>query len=185
MNRNSTTTGLAICFFLGAALFLPLPLHAAKKTEKPSQSGPRTVVDHFLLVPDTYLSIPIDERKSLLTASGTINDVKNGYISFTQGESDFYAFTVFKKATGTYLSAICFKGQALSKTGAVKETCQLTFLDFDQGTWTDVTSKVLPTADKTDLFYELPRVGTTIKVKAAGSGEEFDLLWKDGAFKKK
>ena len=185
MIQRSPLSRLALGIFLGATLLLPLSLQAAKKTEKSAQSGPRTVIDYFLLVPDTWVSIPVEERKALLIASGTINDVKNGFIAFTQNESDSYAFTVFKKPDGSYLSAFCFKGQALSKTGAMKDTCQIMFLDFDQGTWTDVTSKVLPTSSRTDLFYELPRIGTTIKVKAPGSSEEFELLWKDGAFKKK
>lgn len=177
---------LTVVFLLGLLFAQGSTVSAAgKKAEKPSQSGPKTVVDYFLLIPDTWLAIPADERKVVLAASGTVNDVKNGFLSFTYGDSDSYTFTVFRKPTGGYLSALCFKGQILSKTGAVKDTCQVTFLDFDKGAWNDVTAKVLPTADQSDLVYELPQVGTTIKVKKAGSDESFELLWKDGAFKKK
>ena len=153
----SSLSRLAICILLGAWPLLPVTAEAAPKAAKTATSAPRTVVDHFLLVPDTWLSIPIEERKALLEAPGTVNDRKNGYISFTQGESDSYTFTVFRKPDGSYLSGLCFKGQVLSKTGAIKETCQLTFLDFEKG--------------------------TTIKVKSPS--EEFELLWKDGAFKRK
>lgn len=183
MTGRSSLSRLALCVLLGVALTLPVMLAAAPKAAKNPTTAPRTVADHFLLVPDTWLSIPVEERKALLEAPGTINDRKNGYISFTQGDSDSYTFTVFRKPDGTYLSGLCFKGQVLSRTGAVKETCQLTFLDFQKGTWTDVTSKVLPTADRTDLFYELPQVGTTIRVKSLS--KEFELLWQDGVFKRK
>ena len=71
------------------------------------------------------------------------------------------------------------------------------FLDYKDGKWSDISSTVVPEFSKKN-WYELPRVGTTVKVfakKIVEQGKDYeisekgkklyDLEWKDGKFEKK
>ncbi len=145
---------------------------------------PRTVTDYYLAFPsDKYatdnLGKPIKgkaavakHRRSLIK----IEDVRNGYLRLEGAWEGWAEIALFKKKDGTYLIAHSETGCGPACSGFVK------FYTYSKGNWTDVTSAVFeePTETEiekifkakkldieesgTDVYYLLPRVGTTVKL---------------------
>ena len=64
---------------------------------------------------------------------------------------------LFKKADGTYIVAL---SQVECGPGCVGD---LIFLNFNHGTWTNVTKQIFPANPSSDEgYFKLPQVGTTI-----------------------
>jgi hypothetical protein len=144
------------------------PQLVAKRT-----SDQRTVADYFLAMPAKYLTDPASQRitdskrqQMLVGAkrgeSGSIYDLKNGYLSLSQGGDtcNLYTIAIFKRPTGSPLVArniSCTIGDAV------------VILDPAQN-WKDVTKAVLPVdlTPSPDLKYTiavvLPRTGRSIEV---------------------
>jgi len=91
---------------------------------------------------------------------------------------------IFKRPDGTYLVGLATSSEMLNDNY---------FLNYKNGTWTDVSSSV-PEFSKKNM-YELPRQGTTVGVfakkiieqgpdyEASEKGKRlYDLVWKDGRF---
>ena len=108
---------------------------------------------------------------------GAIVDISNGYL-YAPGDgaqTDIYA-CLFKKSNGTYLMAVGYND---------KDEVFETFLDFfvyDHGHMLNVTKNVFPVRFNKNLFYLLPRWGTTIKVTNTSGKKLYDLVWTGSVF---
>lgn len=177
-------------------------MNAAPETAEPKDgqnSGPKTVRDFFMLLPEKYFVLEGCERKKdkgckkakleYLKSLAEIEDTANGYLKGgCDGGQSCIEMALFKRPDGTYLIGVATWGEMLYDHF---------FLDYKDGVWTDVSSKVMPEFSKKNI-YELPRYGTTVKVFAKkiieqGDGWEasekgaklYDMEWKDGKFTKK
>ena len=113
-------------------------------------------------------------------------DTANGYLKTScDGGQSCLTMALFKRPDGSYLVAV---------NTSFEMGDDYYFLDYDGGKWTDVSAQIVPEFSKRKM-YELPRVGTTVKVFAKKIIEEgadfmasekgaalYDLVWKDGKF---
>jgi hypothetical protein len=165
---------------------------------KPSDS-PRTVRDHFALLPDEYFLLEGCERASdpncdraraeYLKTFLEVEDVRNGYLKAgCDGAQSCLTMALFKRPDSTYLVAVNTTHEMMD---------DYHFLEYSGGTWRDVSAGVVPEYDRRKM-YELPRYGTTVRVFAKKIVEEtddymisskgrflYDLDWRDGRFVKK
>jgi hypothetical protein len=92
---------------------------------------------------------------------------------------------IFKRPDGRYLVGVATFAEMMNSNY---------FLEYSNGEWTDVSSTVVPEFSK-KYMYELPRIGTAVKVfekKIVEQGDDFeasekgkklyDLKWQDGKF---
>jgi hypothetical protein len=170
-------------------------------TPKPTAASgqPQNILDFFNLLPQKYFTLEgcypeTDKdckkaRAQYLKDFTVVEDIANGYFKGgCDGGQECIEMAIFKRPDGTYLVGVFVTGEMTNNNY---------FLDYSGGKWTDVGAKaVLDFSDK--LIYELPRVGTTVKVyekKVLEHNDEFDvtergkklydLVWKDGKFTKK
>lgn len=170
-----------------------------------AQNAPKTVEDFYMALPAKYISPlgEIKDRRKLIKTS----DIANGYL-YLSGEKAMPAWegwaeiALFKKTNGEYLIGVVDGSCATFCYSGVE------FLEYKNGKWINVTSKVLPEiSDKTILDrykkirpdsdeydeqnpphtnYELPQKGTTVKVNANEAGEDntllFELAWNGARF---
>lgn len=163
----------------------------------PTTDGTKTVRDFFTLLPDKYFVLEGCERDKdkdcskaraeYLKTFTEVEDIKNGYFKGgCDGAQSCIEMAIFKRPDGNYLVGLATSGEMIN---------DFYFLDYTGGKWTDV-SRDVPEFSKAN-WYELPRVGTTVKVfakKVTEKGEDFeisekgkklyDLVWKDGRFAK-
>lgn len=163
----------------------------------PAADGPKTVRDFFSLLPDKYFVLEGCEREKdkdcskaraeYLKTFTEVEDIKNGYFKGgCDGAQSCIEMAIFKRPDGNYLVGVATSGEMIN---------DFYFLDYTGGKWTDV-SRDVPEFSKAN-WYELPRVGTTVKVfakKVTEKGEDFeisekgkklyDLVWRDGRFAK-
>lgn len=172
-----------------------------------NNSQPKTVTDFYYLLPEKYfpqsdfdgsnkLSLR-DYRKSIIK----IEDPKNGYLRLEGTWIEGWAeVAVFKKTNGKYIVGISIVGCG---PGCSNE--EMAFLSYENGQWQEITGEVLPKItdaqieaafarhkvaedDRGGLAYELPRLGTTIKVKLIGPEAAvkdkvfFELNWNGTKF---
>jgi hypothetical protein len=157
--------------------------------------GPKTVRDFFMLLPEKYFTLEGCEREKdkgcrksredYLKTFGEVVDIQNGYMKGgCDGGQACIEMAIFKRPDGSYLIGVATFAEMLNDNY---------FLNYKDGTWTDVSSTV-PEFSKKNM-YELPRNGTTVKVfakKIVDQGPDFeasekgaklyDLEWKDGKF---
>jgi hypothetical protein len=157
--------------------------------------GPKTVRDFFMLLPEKYFTLEGCEREKdkgckkaredYLKTFGDVVDIQNGYIKGgCDGGQACIEMAIFKRPDGTYLIGVATFAEMMNDNY---------FLNYKDGTWTDVSS-IVPEFSKKNM-YELPRNGTTVKVfakKIVDQGPDFeasekgtklyDLVWKDGKF---
>ena len=145
-----------------------------------AQAPPRSVVDYYLALPDKYAGeIDRAEREELISddrARVIAKDIPNGYLAVS-GDASSPGLTValFKKADGSYLVGVT----------AYDETSEDFYcLSYHDGNWQDVTAVTIPEYSKR-LRYELPRYGTSIKVKSQAGKVLYELTWHRGKFTKK
>ena len=140
---------------------------------------PRTVLDYYVLLPDKYFEADKEQRVQWMLdpGRGAVVDVKNGYI-YAPGDGAQWSLHVclFKKADGSYVVAV--------KSDVEGETF-LDFYTYKNGRFVDVTKSVLPLAVNRNLEYEMPRYGTTIKVRDKNGRSVYDLVWSGGRFARK
>ncbi len=163
------------------------------------QSGPRTVMDFFALLPDEYFTLEGCDRArdvgckkaraEYLKTFTEVEDIKNGYFKGgCDGGQSCIEMAIFKKPDGTYLVGVATFAEMMN---------DFHFLEYSGGKWTDVSLVAVPDYNKKH-WYELPRIGTTMKVFAKKIVEEtadfeisekgrllYSLAWKDGKFEKK
>jgi hypothetical protein len=144
----------------------------------------RTVTEYFLAFPnDKYVTEAdgrmITDRKELAEFRRSlikVEDIRNGYLRLEGAWEGWAEIALFKKKDGKYLV-----GQAETGCGPVC-TGGLTFYEYTDGRWTDVTEDVFPfpgeyeirkafaakrvasDGSSLDYFYRLPRVGTTVRM---------------------
>jgi len=163
-------------------LFLAVLIWLTKivvSAQSPQPNEPHTVVDYYMLLPDKYFEANRDERLHWMLdpKRGAIVDISNGYL-YAPGDgaqTDIYA-CLFKKSNGTYLMAVGYND---------KDEVFETFLDFfvyDHGHMLNVTKNVFPVRFNKNLFYLLPRWGTTIKVTNTSGKKLYDLVWTGSVF---
>ncbi len=105
-------------------------------------------------------------RRSLIK----IEDVNNGYLRLEGAWEGWSEIAIFKKAGGSYLVAVSQTGCGPGCSGEVM------FLTYTNGRWSDVTRTVFP-ADpfNSEGYFELPRTGTTVKLKCGADNEGLEL----------
>lgn len=162
--------------------FTVLVTSIATTAQSRHSSHPHTVVDYYMLLPDKYFEANQDQRLHWMLdpKRGAIVDIRNGYL-YAPGDGaqgDIYT-CIFKRFDGTYLVAVNYN----DKDGVFE-----TFLDFfvwERDHLTNVTKSVLPAPFSKNLFYELPRHGTTIRVTDTSGKPLYDLVWNRRAFRVK
>jgi hypothetical protein len=165
-------------------LFVAVATLIAARQPAPGQSNPpKNIRDYFLLLPDKYAGIPRAERQKFLRQAHPVIDITNGYMSYQEYAESTTAIALFKKPDQSYIVGISFSGSVINKkTEDIEDISTLSFLRYDNGRWIDVTGEVLPVAVRKELLYELPREGTTIKVRRINGTKVHDLLWRGGKF---
>lgn len=157
---------------------------------------PKTIRDFFMLLPEKYFTLESCDHKKdkdckqaridYLKNFAEIEDTKNGYLKGgCDGAQSCLEMTIFKRPDKTYVVALSTFAEMMEDTY---------FLDYKNGIWTDISTKIIPEFDKKKI-YELPRQGTTIKVYTKNIIEKgddyeigekgnklYDLEWKDGKF---
>lgn len=174
------------------------PGDATAAAPTPAQAGPRTVMDFFALLPEKYFTLEGCDRAAdkdckkaradYLKTFTEVEDVKNGYFKGgCDGGQSCIEMAIFKRPDGTYLVGVATFAEMMN---------DFYFLDYADGKWTDVSTSVVPEYSKKN-WYELPRVGTTMKVFSKKIVEEtaefeisdkgkllYSLAWMDGKFAK-
>ena len=142
-----------------------------------SQSGPKTVVDYYLILPNKYTyDVGPKRRKELINPeNGRVNtiDLKNGYLSISgdAGEAGI-VIALFKKSDGSYLVGVTVYNEL---------TEDFYMLRYTGGKWSDMTRTVIPKLSKKKR-YELPQYGTTINVSSETGERLYQLTWSNGKF---
>lgn len=163
-----------------------------------AKGEPRTVTDFFALLPEKYFILEgcdkatdknCDKaRAEYLKILDSTIDVKNGYLKGgCDGAQACIEMAIFRKPDNLYVVGIHTWGEMNN---------DFHFLEYSGGKWSDVSAKVVPEFSK-KLWYEIPRVGTTMKVyekKIEEQGDDYEmsdrgallysLTWKDGKFSK-
>lgn len=159
-------------------------------------AGPKTVRDFFMLLPEKYFMLEGCEHETdkdcrkaridYLKTFAEVEDTKNGYIKGScDGAQSCMEMALFKRPDGTYIIGLATAAEMVN---------DYYFLDYKDGSWTDLSTQVIPAFNKKNM-YELPRFGTTVKVfakKVIEHGDDYevsekgaklyDLEWKDGKF---
>ncbi len=173
---------------------------ADKKTDPTpttvTENQPKTIRDFFMLLPEKYFLLEgcvrekdKDCQKAKLDYLKTfteVEDVANGYFKGgCDGAQSCLEMAIFKRPNGTYLVGVATSGEMMN---------DYYFLDYASGSWTDISATAVPQFSKKNM-YELPRMGTTVKVfakKVIEKGDDYevtdkgeklyDLEWKNGRF---
>lgn len=178
----------------------PPVVQNAISPETPSavQSKPKNVREFFMELPDKYFTLEgCDKAKDkdckkakseYLKSFTEVEDIKNGYFKGgCDGGQSCIEMAIFKRPDGSYLVGLMTSGEMMN---------DFYFLDPADGKWLDVSASAVPGFTKKN-WYELPRVGTTVKVfakKIIEKGDDYEvsekggkleeLIWKDGKFTK-
>jgi len=124
-----------------------IAIAAGTGTAAAQSSGPKTVADFLLLVPERYMEgYDLRFREEMLRGEhrGVVVDIPNGYISYDASDNPSgFEFAIFRKSNGEYLVAY--------STGAfyepeVDDGSTLFLLSYEGGRWRDVTRATLPVA---------------------------------------
>jgi hypothetical protein len=156
-------------------------------------------MEFFAALPDKYFTLEGCDsandkdcnkaRADYLKTFTEVSDIRNGYFKGgCDGGQSCIEMAIFKRPDGRYLVGVYVSHELIEKNY---------FLDYAGGNWTDVSATAVPDFSKKNL-YELPRVGTTVKVfakKIIEQGDDYeisekgaklyDLVWNDGKFTKK
>jgi hypothetical protein len=172
--------------------------NAPSPTPNPDQNQPKTIRDFFTLLPEKYFVLEGCDRETdkdckkaradYLKTFTEVEDIANGYFKGgCDGGQSCIEMAIFKRPDATYLVGVATFAEMMN---------DFYFLDFADGKWSDVSADAVPEFSKKN-WYELPRVGTTMKVyskKIVEKTVEFEisekgnqlyaLMWKDGKFVK-
>lgn len=162
------------------------------------QTNPKNVREFFMALPDKYFKLEgCDKAKDTgckkakaeyLKTFTEVEDIQNGYFKGgCDGGQSCIEMAIFKRPDGSYLVGLMTSSEMMN---------DFYFLDHANGKWLDVSATAVPGFSKNN-WYELPRVGTTVKVFAkkiiekgadyeiSEKGEKLeDLVWKEGKFTK-
>mgnify|MGYP003576098450 CR=1 FL=1 len=161
---------------------------AGAGTAAAQSSGPKTVADFLLLVPERYMGgYDLRFRQELLRGEhrGVIVDIPNGYISYDASDNPSgFEFAIFRKSDGGYLVAYsdgAFHDQEMAEELGNWPT--LLLLSYEGGRWRDVTRESLPVAYDKRLAYMLPRRGRGIAVWDGRGRRLYTLTWRNDRFR--
>ena len=169
-----------------ATYTLEITIEATSSEQSPARSGgpgvdrPKNVREYYLLMPPEYDGNSRSEREETLESSETFVDLKNGYIGSQIGKlGERCQVAIFKRPDGGFILAYNEDGDP-----AVNVATKLFLLSYDEGQWTDVTAQLLPVPVNKKVWYDLPNIGTTIKVTTAKGIRLYSLVWRNGRFEK-
>jgi hypothetical protein len=66
-----------------------------------------------------------------------------------------------------------------------KVPTKLFLLSYQDGKWTDLTTRLLPVSVNTNYRYKLPQKGTTIQVSSATGAKLYALAWNNEKFERR
>ena len=168
----------------------------AEPTPARPAGEPSNVMEFFAVLPDKYFTLegcdPAADkdckkaRAEYLKAFTEVADTKNGYFKGgCDGGQSCIEMAIFKRPDGTYLVGVATEFEMGNN---------FYFLDYAGGAWNDVSASVVPDYSRKN-WYELPRVGTTMKVYAKKISEQgadyevsekgkllYSLVWTGGKF---
>ena len=141
---------------------------------------PKTVLQFYSLLPDKYFEADHEQRMTWMLdpKRGAVVDLKRGYL-YAPGDgaqSDIYV-CLFRRGNGSYLI-----GVKASHWEDI-EYSDIAFYLYQDQTFNDVTKSVLPVAPTEGLKYEMPRYGTTIRVRNKRGRRLYDLVWTKRRFR--
>lgn len=163
-----------------------------------AQTKPKNVREFFMALPDKYFTLEGCDKAEdkgckkakadYLKTFTEVEDIQNGYFKGgCDGGQSCIEMAIFKRPDGSYLVGLMTSGEMMN---------DFYFLDHADGKWLDVSATAVPGFSKKN-WYELPRVGTTVKVfakKIIEKGDDYeisekgekldDLVWKEGKFTK-
>ncbi len=171
---------------------------APEPTPARAEGEPSNVMEFFAALPDKYFTLEGCDRATdkdckkaraeYLTTFTEVSDIKNGYFKGgCDGAQSCIELAIFKRPDGRYLVGVATFAEMIN---------EFHFLDYFAGQWRDTSADVPDFSSKN--WYELPRIGTTMRVfekKVIEKGSDYeitekgrklyDLVWKDGRFSKK
>jgi hypothetical protein len=157
-------------------------------TAAAQSSGPKTVADFLLLVPERYMEgYDLRFREEMVRGEhrGVVIDIPNGYISYDASDNPSgFEFAIFRKSNGRYLVAYstgAFYDPEFSKE--LDNWPTLLLLSYEGGRWRDVTRASLPVAFNKKLAYVLPRRGRGIEVWDGRGRRLYTLTWRNDRFR--
>ena len=155
---------------------------AVRAEEIARATEPTTVVEFFKLLPQKYAGVSQTRKKELLAVGTTITDIKNGFIEFSDCAESRSQIAIFRKSDGKRLVAVTYLGEAIDpKTDELVEASEFHLLQYQHGTWSDLTSSAFPGKLSRGDRVELPRNGTIIKVHVK-NGKEVPYKWSGERF---
>ncbi len=176
-----------------SAVLLAFLLNMARVEAKPShapvhrvEAQRRSVINYFYLLPSLGIEDKIgrqERRQLLLPKSSSLIDTRHDYLLVHPDSAPAEEVAVFR-AHG--------KSDLIADSSPDFESDYNSFMLYRlrNGRLRDVTRQMLPMPADTDHFlYELPHLGTTIRVfrfslKKRSRHHVFDLQWRDGRFVK-
>lgn len=167
-----------------------------RRLAREQMKQPKTIRDFFMLLPQKYFTLegcqPAEDKGckkakiDYLKTFAEIEDTENGYLKAgCDGAQSCMEMALFKRPNGSYLVGLATYAEMMN---------DYFFLDYKNGKWFDVSSKVVPQFSRKNM-YELPQRGTTVEVFAkkiiestadyeiSEKGKKlYDLEWKAGKF---
>ena len=171
-------TAITVALTILLAHFIELPAQA----QTTQRTEPRTVVDYFLLVPDSYLDGSDRQVREEMVRNGYLNivDVKNGYILYDASDNPTgFEFAIFRKGNGRYIVAY---SDGIFWDSEFSAGSRFHLLSYEGGRWRNVTKSVLPVKFDKRLVYKLPRQGRTIEVTDKRGRKVYTLTWRSDRF---
>ena len=182
---------VALCLLAELAVGAPLP---TRSQAKPTSAQPRrakapakrrSVIDSFYLLSHFGIGRGTRREKSaaLQPRHHPIIDLRHDYLQVHPDSSPAEQIAVFRARGKSDLIAD-------SMPDSVSDYNFFALYRLQDGRLKDVTRQTLPMPARTGTFlYELPRIGTTIRVfrfdlKTASRRHAFDLKWRGGRFVK-
>jgi hypothetical protein len=179
--------GYILIFALNIMFFQLIFCQTKPRSEKEIRSNPKDIVDYYLILPDKAF-IKYDDQSSFQLRKKHLKpteerkvsiDQKNAFLQIEDQQGPMRIITTlcyFSKADKTKIF-----GLDLFIEAGDGEQFETYFFEYKNLDWADVTQKVLPEIKFTDfwgdektlpekkfqrmnLLYELPRIGTTVKV---------------------
>lgn len=141
---------------------------------------PRTIKQYFLQIPETYLGIS-DLRRQEILKNGPIEiDLKRGFLSFQNSIYEETQMAILKNPNGPDYLVVSYAAEFLNADGSDKVSeSKLTFLKYDAGQWTDITTQLFPDPFDKNLTFDLPRYQPIIVVRENGV-VKYSINWIDG-----
>lgn len=157
---------------------------SAPSTSRPKPQKPLTVLDYFYLLPSFGIgatSTRKEKRESLRPRYRPIIDLQHDFLEVQPDSSPREQFAVFRARGQADLLAV-------SMPDSQTDYNFFAVYRLQNGKLQDVTRQVLPLPARINEFlYELPRIGTTIRVSRFDFTKQsrhpaFTLKWRQGHF---